>query len=148
MPKRRRAGSLCTRVSVKDAGKKGSGLFAKAKIKKGEIATKLILPNLVDRKECGDTFCEREEWWWDFSGMNGLRVDNVVFWGDGLVYDFHPPGRANFWYFMNHSSKMMNVEPEWTGKNMFFRATCDIERGSELLWSYNNSQEFPTDWEV
>jgi len=103
-------------VEVRDAGKKGNGLFACTNITKQAEVTCFMFPNVVDNAECGKTQIEKEDWWWSFSTANGLPLDNVIYGSEGLTYDFQPPGEGsgqsyNCWFFINHSLKHANVEP-------------------------------------
>ena len=135
-------------VCVKDAGKKGSGLFSETRFRSGQVVTQFGLPNFVRRIECGMLLAQRQEWWDCFSHLNSLPIDNVIFLHDGLVYDFQPPGEdGNVWYFINHSSKSANVEPVWENAQLVFRATKNIPKGAEILFQYNNIQTVPSDWE-
>ena len=109
--------------------------------------TRFFLPNFVLAEICGQTLSEKQDWWDCFSSMNSLPFDNVIFWDDGLIYDFCPPGEGNMWFFINHSKVKFNVMPVWTGRNLIFRAVKPIKKRQEILFCYNTQWCAPQEWQ-
>jgi len=121
-------------LEVASAGKKGMGLFAKTRIKKGKFLMEYAGERMDDfelfRRYGGDTESEEASY--------VMRVTDQEF------IDCSNASRSNLARFMNHAgskSQKCNIEKRVArkpGGRVYFFAARDIESGEELCFDYGD----------
>ena len=130
--------------TVKEAGKKGLGLFAQRDFPCGAVVTRMLCPTCVTTT----TSSQLVEWWEKHIRKAGVPNDSAIFLYRSktickrLVYDaaFASKHEVPPWYRINHSSVNHNVRPRWTGDlklpKLEFVAIDDIRQGEEIQFAY------------
>lgn len=115
---------------------KGMGLFSNKLIKNGDLVMMYEGVHISEEEaiEREDLYGAGDHCYMFFYTIRDKRDKKIVMCVDST----NSQGQSRL---INHSRKLANLKPEYLNGNIWFRAKCDIQPNSELLFDYGERRK-------